>query len=400
MPKFDYKGRNRSGGTVSGTIEADSERAVIARLRDQGIMATSVTAKPAAIEIKLFKKKVSIRDLAIFTRQFSTMINSGLPLVQCLDILSTQTENPEFCNIISAVKLEVEGGATFAEALNKHPKTFDQLFVNMVEAGEVGGILDIILNRLAAYIEKSEALRKKIKSALMYPMTVSFIAIAIVILLLTKVVPTFAEMFTGLGQGLPKPTEILMAMSDFTQRNILYILGTFAGIVFGVKQARTTPKGRMFFDRLILRMPVFGILLRKVAVAKFTRTLGTLISSGVSILEGLNITARTAGNMVLEEAIMGAKVSIQGGENISDPLRRSQVFPPMVTSMIAVGEETGALDEMLVKIADFYDEEVDTAVEGLTSLIEPLLMAFLGVVIGAVIIALFMPMLKMTELIN
>ncbi len=386
---------------MSGVLEAENQRAVINRLREQGIMVTSVTAKAKSIEINIsFGTGITIKDLAIFTRQFSTMINSGLPLVQCLDILGTQTENPRLCKIINDVKQDVEGGATFAEALGKHPKVFDQLFVNMVQAGEVGGILDVILMRLADYIEKSEALRKKIKSALMYPMTVSIIALSIVVLLLVKVVPTFAQMFQGLGQGLPKPTQILLDLSEFTQNNILYILGFIILVVVGIKQAKKTPKGRLFFDRLTLNAPVFGILIRKVAVAKFTRTLGTLISSGVSIIEGLSITAKTAGNKVLEEAINGAKVSIQGGENISTPLKASNVFPPMVTSMISVGEETGALDEMLIKIADFYDQEVDTAVDGLTAMIEPLLMAFLGVVIGAVIIALFMPMLQMTNMIK
>jgi type IV pilus assembly protein PilC len=384
-------------------MEANNPEAVVATLRRQQIITTSVKRKPKDIEISIpgFGGKVSEKEIAIFTRQFSTMIDAGLPLVQCLDILASQQDNKTFQKVLIQIRQDVESGATLAAALKKQqPKTFTSLYCNMVEAGEAGGILDTILNRLAAYIEKSIALKKRVKSAMIYPSTIVSVAIVVVAFLLIFVIPTFKTMFEGFGATLPLPTRIVLALSRLVRQYILFGLGGFIGLFFGLRYYYKTENGRRVIDSLLLKAPVFGMLLRKVAVAKFTRTLGTLISSGVAILDGLEITARTAGNKVVEEAIMKTRVSIAEGKTIAAPLKETTVFPPMVVQMIAVGEQTGALDSMLSKIADFYDDEVDTAVANLTSLLEPLLMVFLGVVIGGVVIAMYLPIFKLVTVVG
>jgi type IV pilus assembly protein PilC len=383
-------------------MEASNREAVVAQLRRQQIMATSVKAKAKELQIRIpgFGGKVGDRELAIFTRQFATMIDAGLPLIQCLDILTQQQDNKTLKKTLQDVRTDVEGGSTFAAALKKHPRVFTPLYTNMVEAGEAGGILDTILNRLAAYIEKAIALKKKVKSAMIYPSTIITVAIVVVIFLLVFVIPTFQQMFAGFGVALPLPTVIVLEASRIAQANILYLVGGLVALIVGVRMYYQTTGGRKTIDKLLLKLPVFGPLIRKVAVAKFTRTLGTLISSGVAILEGLDITARTAGNKVVEEAIVKARTTIAQGKTIAEPLKASGVFPPMVVQMIAVGEQTGALDAMLAKIADFYDEEVDTAVAGLTALLEPLLMIFLGVVIGGLVIAMYLPIFKLISVVG
>lgn len=402
MPVFAYTGRTRQGQSVNGDMEASNAEAVVATLRKQQIITTSVKAKAKDIEISIpgFGGKVSEKEVAIFTRQFSTMIDAGLPLVQCLEILASQQDNKTFRKVLVRIRQDVEGGATLAAALKKEPKTFNDLYANMVEAGEAGGILDTILNRLAAYIEKSITLKKRIKSAMIYPSTIVTVAVVVVIFLLLFVIPTFKSMFEGFGATLPLPTRIVLGLSNLVRRYFLFAIVGTIGAVVGLRYFYKTPVGRKQIDSLLLKAPVFGMLLRKVAVAKFTRTLGTLISSGVAILDGLEITARTAGNKVVEEAIMKTRVSIAEGKTIAAPLKETTVFPPMVVQMIAVGEQTGALDSMLSKIADFYDEEVDTAVANLTSLLEPLLMVFLGVVIGGVVIAMYLPIFKLVTVIK
>jgi type IV pilus assembly protein PilC len=402
MPVFAYTGRSRQGQSVNGEMEASNAEAVVATLRKQQIITTSVRPKPKDIEISIpgFGAKVSEKEVAIFTRQFSTMIDAGLPLVQCLEILAGQQDNKTFQKVLVQIRQDVEGGATLAAALKKQPKTFTALYANMVEAGEAGGILDTILNRLAAYIEKSISLKKKVKSAMIYPSTIVSVAVIVVIFLLLFVIPTFKSMFEGFGATLPLPTRIVLGLSNFIRRYFIFGLAGVIGGIFALRSYYKTEAGRKQIDSLLLKAPVFGILLRKVAVAKFTRTLGTLISSGVAILDGLEITARTAGNKVVEEAIMKTRVSIAEGKTIAAPLKETAVFPPMVVQMIAVGEQTGALDSMLAKIADFYDEEVDTAVANLTSLLEPLLMVFLGVVIGGVVIAMYLPIFKLVTVVG
>jgi type IV pilus assembly protein PilC len=402
MPVFAYSGRTRQGQSVNGEMEASNAEAVVATLRKQQIITTSVRPKPKDIEISIpgFGGKVSEKEVAIFTRQFSTMIDAGLPLVQCLEILASQQDNKTFQKVLVRIRQDVEGGATLAAALKKEPKTFSDLYANMVEAGEAGGILDTILNRLAAYIEKSITLKKRVKSALIYPSTIVAVAVVVVTFLLLFVIPTFKSMFEGFGATLPLPTRMVLGLSNLVRRYFLFAIVGIIGAVVGLRYYYKTPAGRKQIDTLLLKAPVFGMLLRKVAVAKFTRTLGTLISSGVAILDGLEITARTAGNKVVEEAIMKTRVSIAEGKTIAAPLKETTVFPPMVVQMIAVGEQTGALDSMLSKIADFYDEEVDTAVANLTSLLEPLLMVFLGVVIGGVVIAMYLPIFKLVTVVG
>jgi type IV pilus assembly protein PilC len=402
MAIFNYSGRTRQGQVVSGEMEATSAEAVVSTLRRQQIITTSVRAKPKDIQISIpgFGGKVSEKEIAIFTRQFSTMIDAGLPLVQCLEILGSQQTNKAFQKILIQIRQDVEAGATLAAALKKQPKTFTSLYCNMVEAGEAGGILDTILNRLAAYIEKSLSLKKRVKSAMIYPSTIVTVAVLVVIFLLIFVIPTFKSMFEGFGATLPLPTRIILALSQIVRKYFVFALAGVIGLFFGLRSYYKTEKGRKTIDTLLLKAPVFGMLLRKVAVAKFTRTLGTLISSGVAILDGLEITARTAGNKVVEEAIMKTRVSIAEGKTIAAPLKETAVFPPMVVQMIAVGEQTGALDSMLAKIADFYDEEVDTAVANLTSLLEPLLMVFLGVVVGGVVIAMYLPIFKLVTVVG
>jgi len=399
MPKFTWEGKNRAGKVQKGDMEAPSEAAVNAQLRRSGIVPSKVKerGKGMDVEIKLsfMQPKVTTKDLVVFTRQFATMIDAGLPLVQCLDILSRQQENKTFQKMLLAVKESVESGSTFADALKKHPKAFDSLYCNLVAAGEVGGILDTILNRLAAYIEKALKLKKQVKSAMTYPATIVGIALVVIAVILIFVIPAFEKMFADFGGSLPLPTQIVIMISNFIQSYILVIIGTAFASIFLFKKFYATVKGRAIVDDFALKLPVFGMLIRKVAVAKFTRTLGTMISSGVPILDGLEIVAKTAGNTTVEKAIYKVKQSISEGKTIAEPLTQSGVFPPMVCQMIAVGEQAGALDTMLNKIADFYDDEVDDAVSNLTAMMEPLLMLFLGVTVGGLVIAMYLPIFKL-----
>jgi len=393
---FTWEGKTRQGTVQKGELSASSKEEVFTLLRKQNILPISVSAKSKEIKLSFGAQKIQDRDIVIFTRQLATMIDAGLPLVQCLDILGAQTENPTLAKTIVQVRTDVESGSTFADALKKHTKAFDNLYVNMVAAGEAGGILDTILQRLAAYMEKFAKIKKQIKSAMVYPSVILFVAIAVVALLLVVVVPMLGAMFAEAGQALPLPTRIVLVASNFLKGwGGLSVLIGLVGFFIGIKQARKTEKGLRATDAIALKMPVAGDLIRKVAVAKFTRTLGTLMTSGVPILEGVLIVARTAGNKVVEEAILTTRQSVSEGKTLAEPLTKSKVFPPMVTQMISVGEATGALDSMLTKIADFYDEEVDGAVATLTSLLEPILMIFLGTTVGFVIIAMYMPIFQM-----
>jgi len=397
MAKFAWEGKNRGGQKVTGEIEAPNEAFVLAQLRREQIAPVSIKkAGGFNLDIKfpgLGEKNVTQKELAVFTRQFATMIDAGLPLVQCLDILGAQQENASFKKVLLKVKEDVESGSTFS--LTLHPKVFDALFVNLVAAGEVGGILDTILSRLADYIEKAMKLAKKIKGAMVYPSTIMAVALIVTVVLLVWVIPIFAKMFMDFGGALPAPTAFVMKISEVTRRYFLvFIVAAFAGgAAFKWYIAQAT--GRRNWDRLLLRLPVVGSLLQRIAVARFARTLGTMVSSGVPILESMDIVAKTAGNKIIEEAIVKARGAISEGKTIAEPLAESNVFPPMVTQMVAVGEATGALDVMLNKIADFYDDEVDSAVEALTSLLEPMLMIFLGVVIGGLVIAMYLPVFKL-----
>lgn len=393
MPVFVWEGKFADGSMRKGEIEADTKAAASMVLRRQRIAPTKIKVKPK--ELALFQKKIKTKDIVIFTRQFATMINAGLPLVQCLDILSSQQENPAFKRILTVIKQDVEGGSTFADALKKYPSIFDDLFANLVAAGEVGGVLDTILNRLAVYMEKAEALKAKVKGAMTYPIIVLCVAAIVVAILMIFVVPTFETMFKEFGGTLPAPTQMLVNLSNFFVNYWWVMLGIIIALVVAFKQARKQPKSRYQLDRLALRLPIFGPLIRKVAVAKFSRTLSTMISSGVPIMDGLEITSKTSGNMVIEEGIRSVRTAISEGRPMAEPMAATDLFPSMVCQMVSVGEATGALDNMLSKIADFYDEEVDTAVEALTAAIEPMLMAFLGVVVGGVIIALYLPIFKM-----
>ncbi len=391
MPAYVFKGKTRAGAATSGERVADSKDAVIAMLRREQILVTSVKEKGKEIALPKFGSGITPKDVAIFTRQFSVMIDAGLPLVQCLEILGSQQDNPNFSKVLLQVRQDVEGGATLADAMKKHPKVFDDLFTNMIAAGEAGGILDIILKRLATYIEKSVKLKSQVKSALVYPIAVISIAGLVVGVILWKVIPTFAALFAGLGAQLPLPTRIVIIMSNWTVRLILP--GTIGGLlgIYGIKRYHDTYKGKRVLDGLLLKMPVLGMILRKIAVARFCRTLATLISSGVPILDGLEITARTSGNAVVEDAIMETRKSVEGGQSLAAPLKQTDVFPPMVVQMISVGEQTGALDNMLSKIADFYEDEVDTAVANLMTLMEPILILFLGTVVGGIVISMYLP---------
>jgi type IV pilus assembly protein PilC len=397
MPTFAYAGRTRAGQTVSGERTAETMDAAVTALRREQIMVTRITpAKEkaeAAAKGKTGKlgKKVKTKNLAVFTRQFSVMIDAGLPLVQCLDILGGQEEDANFAAVIMQTRSDVEAGASLADGMRKHPKTFDPLFTNMIAAGEAGGILDTILKRLATYIEKDVKLRGQVKSAMIYPVAVIIIAALVVGVILWKVIPTFAALFSGLGAELPLPTRIVIALSNNLVRFFpIVIVGIgVAGYLF--KRYYATTNGRRVVDATMLKAPVLGLILRKIAVARFCRTLSTLISSGVPILDGLEITAKTSGNSIVEDAVMVTRKSIERGETISVPLKETGVFPPMVTQMIGVGEATGALDTMLAKIADFYEEEVDAAVAGLLTLLEPIMIAILGVVVGGIVIAMYMP---------
>ena len=397
MPTFAYSGRTRAGQTVSGERVADTMDAAVAALRRDQIMVTRIDAARAEKAAKAAKpgtpkgKSVPAKNLAIFTRQFSVMIDAGLPLVQCLEILGKQEPHKHFASVILKVREDVESGAALADAMKKHPKTFDALFSNMIAAGEAGGILDTILKRLAVYIEKNVKLKGEVKSAMIYPVAVIVIAGVVVAAILWKVIPTFASLFAGLGAQLPLPTRVVIAASDMLVSYgwILIFLGGLVG--YAVKSYYATDAGRRMIDRILLKMPILGNILRKVAVARFCRTLSTLLASGVPILDGLDITARTAGNAIIEDAIQTTRSSIERGETISAPLRETNVFPSMVVQMINVGETTGALDAMLGKIADFYEEEVDTAVAGLLTLMEPVMIAFLGVIVGGIVIAMYLP---------
>jgi type IV pilus assembly protein PilC len=396
MPTFSYTARDARGELKSSTIEAQSRDDVVAQLRRMRMNVVKIEDAS-----KTPKKKgggsIGMRDIVIFTRQFSTMINAGLPLVQALDILSKQSENKALADVTRQVVFDVESGNTVADALKKHPKAFSDLYVNMVAAGEAGGILDTILMRLATFMEKNDALIRKVKGAMIYPAVISTVAAGAVLILLIFVIPTFQKMFAEANIALPLPTRIVIGLSAFLQSYWYVIaLGIFVA-QWAVRKYYATPDGKLVIDRMLLRAPVLGDVLRKSAVSRFTRTLGTLISSGVSILDGLEITAKTAGNRVISDAIMASRASIAGGDTISAPLARSQVFPPMVISMIAVGEQTGGLDEMLSKIADFYDEEVDAAVAGLLSLMEPVMIVLLGGVVGGMIVAMYLPIFEMVN---
>jgi type IV pilus assembly protein PilC len=395
MPTFAYSGRTRAGQVVTGERMADSMDAAVAALRREQIMVTRIDpAKAAKAEAKpkaARGKAVPAKNLAIFTRQFSVMIDAGLPLVQCLDILGKQEPNKHFSAAILKVREDVEAGAALADAMKKHPKTFDALYSNMIAAGEAGGILDTILKRLAVYIEKAVKLKGEVKSAMIYPVAVIVIAALVVGAILWKVIPTFASLFQGLGAQLPLPTRVVIAASGYLVSYGWIGLIVLGLLSYGFKQYYATAGGRRVVDRLMLRAPILGNILRKVAVARFCRTLSTLLASGVPILDGLDITARTAGNAIVEDAILTTRSGIERGETISGPLRETNVFPSMVVQMINVGETTGALDAMLSKIADFYEEEVDTAVAGLLTLMEPVMIAFLGVVVGGIVIAMYMP---------
>ncbi|GFO64385.1 type II secretion system F family protein [Geomonas paludis] len=401
MAKFDWEARSKAGSVQKGVMEAASAAMVEAQLKKYGFNGITVReqGKGFSMELKIpgmgGPKKIETKDLVVFTRQFATMIDSGLPLVQCLDILSSQQENKTFKDILVRVKESVESGSTFADALAKHPKAFDQLYVNLVAAGEVGGILDTILARLAAYIEKAMKLKKQVKGAMVYPMTIMSIAVIVVGVILVFVIPTFAKMFADFGGELPAPTKFVIALSNFLVKYIVVIIAAMFGIKYAIGKYYQTPAGRKMIDALALKAPVIGPLVRKVSVAKFTRTLGTMISSGVPIMDGLEIVAKTAGNKIVEEAIYNVRQSISEGKTIAEPLAESGVFPPMVVQMISVGEATGAMDAMLNKIADFYDDEVDDAVGALTSMMEPLLMVFLGTTVGGLVIAMYLPIFKL-----
>jgi len=396
MPVFTYSARTVGGEIQQAEIDLPTRDEVVKDLRRRRLIPIAVREKPKDIKLGLLKK-VKTRDVVIITRQFATMINAGLPLVQALQILAKQTTNPSIRDTVEKVVFEVESGRTLADALKDHPKLFSQLYVNMVAAGEAGGILDTILLRLATFLEKSEALARKVKGAMIYPAVVLTVAVGAIVILLLFVIPTFQTMFASFNQKLPLPTRIVIGLSDFLQGYWIWMLIGGIGGGFLFRRWIATSSGRLIFDRLVLRLPVLGSLVRRTAVARFTRTLGTLLSSGVSILEGLEITARTAGNRVIHDAVMGSRASIAGGESIAEPLRQSGVFPPMVTQMINVGEETGDLDGMLNKIADFYDEEVDVAVENLLKALEPALIVILGTIVGGMIVAMYLPIFGMVS---
>lgn len=396
MPVYVYRGTNRTGGAVSGEQSANNKTELMNLLRRQQIKVSKLSEKGKEFNLPTFKQGVNAKDLAVFTRQFSVMIDAGLPLVQCLEILAGQQENKTFESVLTTTRASVEGGATLSAAMRQHDKVFDALYVNLVEAGEAGGILDTILQRLASYIEKNVKLKRAVKSALVYPVAVLLVAGGVITLLLWKVVPIFGTLFLGLGVALPLPTRIVIGLSNFIGSIFgLLILVFFAGVAIGLKLWHATTNGRYILDGVLLKLPLIGILLRKIAVARFTRTLGTLISSGVPILEGLDITARTSGNAVIEKALGQVRKALEQGKNLADPLKETNVFPSMVTQMIGVGEQTGAMDAMLQKIADFYEEEVDAAVKDLLAALEPAMIVFLGVVVGGIVISMYLPLFSL-----
>lgn len=402
MPVYLWEARTLRNELKKGELDAQDEAAVRSQLRRKGLKSVTVKAKPKDLleSVSFLQPKVKGKDVVIFSRQFSTMINAGLPIVQCLEMLGSQEQNKTFKKVILAVKEDIEGGATLSEALGKYPDIFDQLYVNLVAAGEAGGILDKILMRLSAYLEKAMKLKSKVKGAMTYPAAVLGISVAVVALLLLKVIPVFKEMFEGMGRALPAPTQFLIDASQFTQSYFFFMVAGVVITVFLIRRYYKTEAGKLKIDTLILKAPVFGPLLKKVAVAKFSRTLSTMMSSGVPIIEGLDIVSRTAGNKVIENALVETKKSISEGKTIAEPLLESGIFPSMVVQMIAVGENTGALDSMLAKIADFYDDEVDAAVDSMTALLEPFMMVFLGTVVGGMIIAMYLPIFQMASVIG
>ncbi len=392
MPSFEWKGRDRGGRPQGGVLVADSKEAVLAVLRRQQIVPITVKEKGKEIALPKLRRGINEKVLAVFTRQFSVMIDAGLPLVQCLQILGEQQENKTFQRILLQVREDVESGSSLANAMKKHPAAFNELYTNMVAAGEAGGILDTILQRLATYIEKAAKLKSQVKSAMIYPIAVISIAALVVYIILWKVIPVFGSLFASLGAELPLPTRIVVALSKFVGRYWWAIGGAIAAAVVAIRQYYGTEQGRMTIDGLLLKTPILGTVLRKIAVARFCRTLGTLLSAGVPVLESLEITARTSGNAVIEKSILEVRKQVEEGKALADPLRSTHQFPPMVVQMISVGEATGAMDTMLGKIAEFYEDEVDAAVAGMMKLIEPVLILFLGVVIGGIVIAMYLPM--------
>jgi type IV pilus assembly protein PilC len=403
MAVFTWSGRTRQGANKKGVLEASDKDGVMAQLRAQGILPVSVKEKPKNLEeiFTFLQPKVVVKDLVVFTRQFAVMIDAGLPLVQCLQILGDNHENPTFKRVIAEVRNDIESGQTFAEALGRHPRVFDALFVNLIAAGEIGGILDTIMNRLATQLEKQDKLARQLRGAMVYPATVSTIATAVIVLLLVKVIPVFEKMFSDFGGELPGPTAMVIAFSDFLQANIMYMMAGLFLFVSAFKQAyRRSLAFKYQVHRFNLKLPVFGNIIKKVAVARFTRTLGTMISSGVPILDALDITARTAGNMLIEEELQSCRASITEGKTLAEPLSESKIFPSMMVQMMAVGEETGSMEIMLTKIAEFYDDEVDVAVGALTSMLEPVMMVFMGGSIGTILIAMYLPIFKIADSIN
>ena len=399
MPVYLWRGKDRHNKKKKGEMEAPTEEAVNSELIRRKITSTKIKLKPKDIfeNVAFMQPKVKQADIIIFCRQFSTMIDAGLPIIQCLDILYSQNENKTFKQMLKEIKGNVESGQTFAEALKKYPKQFDNLFVNMIAAGEAGGILDTILRRLSAYMEKAAKLKAKIKGGMTYPIVTIIIAIIVIAIIMVFVIPVFEDMFEGMGGALPVPTQIVVNMSRFIKSNILYIIGLIGALIFAIRHFYKTEKGQTLMDDLFLRIPLFGPLIRKAAVSKFTRTMGTMLGSGVAILDALEIVAKTAGNKTIEKAVYETRSAIAEGRTMSDPLSESGVFPSMVCQMIAVGESTGALDSMLTKIADFYDEEVDQAVENMTALIEPFMLVFLGVVIGGLVVSMYLPIFQMAS---
>jgi len=395
MANFVWKGRDRSGAVQEGVLVADSKDLAFASLSRQGIVVSGIREKGKEAALPRAGRRVPAKKLAVFTRQFSVMIDAGLPLVQCLEILATQQDHKSFQKVLFQVRQDVESGSSLAEAMRKHPKAFDALYVNMVAAGESGGILDTILQRLSTYIEKSVKLKSQVRSAMMYPIAVITIAAAVVAIILLKVIPTFAALFAGLGAELPLPTRIVIMASNFLARYFIFIVILVGVAVYAFRAYYRTDNGRHVVDRILLGTPIFGEILRKIAVARFCRTLATLTSSGVPILDSLEITAKTAGNAIIEDAVLATRKSVEAGKTIAEPLRDAKVFPNMVVQMVSVGEQTGALDTMLNKIAEFYEDEVDAAVAGLIKLMEPVMIAILGVVIGGVVIAMYLPMFSL-----
>jgi len=399
MPVFLWQAETKKGEIRKGEVDMANEAAVRSQLRRQGYKSINVKKKPKDLfeNIPFLQQKVKEKDVVVFARIFSTMINAGLPLIQCLDLLGKQEQNKTFAKVIGSIKWEIEGGSTLTDALKKYPKIFDELFVNLVAAGESGGILDVILQRLSVYMEKSMKLKSKVKGAMTYPAAVLVISFGVVAVLLLKVIPVFQKMFEGMGGALPGPTQFMVDLSQFAQNYFIYMVGILVAAFYGFKKFYATEKGTLIIDQLILKSPVFGPLLKKVAVSKFTRTLSTMMSSGVPIIEGLGIVSKTAGNKIVENALIKTKQSISEGKTIAEPLMETDIFPAMVVQMIAVGEATGALDTMLAKIADFYDDEVDAAVGAMTALLEPFMMVFLGGVVGGMIIAMYLPIFQMAS---